>query len=287
MNFPEFHPYVYYATRYEFSKNQTSKPRTCYSSSLYLIGEGKGVMKTRGNAYETLPGSLVYIPAGQLHEWVADANEPMVHICCYFDWMYMDRRLNFKYPHTICYDDKQLQSSLVGPAFPFPIPEHIKVEKLWIWVELFEKFYISNEYTNKKTYIRSLKAQSHFQQFIEHFLTYALKEEYIPDPRIHKLMEQMEQDLVRGRLLPLESYYRKLKISRGYFFELFKQATGMSPVQYINHFRINRTKEDLQYTSLSITEIAEKHHFSSIHYFSKLFRQLTGRTPKEFRELWH
>jgi hypothetical protein len=38
---------------------------------------------------------------------------------------------------------------------------------------------------------------------------------------------------------------------------------------------------------LSITEIAEKYQFSSIHYFSRLFRKFTGQTPREFRECYN
>jgi AraC-like DNA-binding protein len=284
MEFAALHPYVYYATRYPFSKNQTSRSRICYSSSLYLISEGKGFLTTRGNNYETTPGSLVYIPAGQQHEWISDRDDPMVHVCCYFDWAYSNRQAEFGHSHFICYDEAKLLPAHIGPAFPYPIPEHVKVEKLWIWIEQFEKFYTANESTNEKTYLRNLKVQGHFQACIEYFLSYVLKDEHIPNPRINKLLKQLDQDLLHGRLMPLETYYRQLRISRGYFFALFNQATGLSPIQYINHYRINRAKEDLQFTTLSITEIAEKHHFASIHYFSKLFRQLTGRTPREFRE---
>ncbi|MEK3886319.1 AraC family transcriptional regulator [Bacillus sp. FSL K6-3431] len=284
MDLAEFHPYVYYATQYHFSKGQTSNLRICYTSSLYLISEGKGTLHTLERAYETAPGSLVYIPAGQQHEWIADEKNPMVHVCCYFDWSYINRKTVFEWPSSICYDFTQLRQSLIGPVFPYPIPEHSKVETLRLWIELFEVFYTSNEHTNERTFIRSLKIQSHFQQFIEYFLNHVLNEENIPDPRINKLLAQMEQDLMRGSPESLEIYYKELRISRGYFFELFKKATGFSPMQYINHFRIRRAKDDLRFTNLSITEIAEKNHFSSVHYFSRLFRKLTGQTPREFRE---
>lgn len=284
MDFAALHPYVQYATRYPFSKGQRSMARICYSSSLILISEGKGVVAVQDRRYEAAPGSLLYIPAGQQHDFIADKMDPMVHVCCYFDWSPVDRREVFEHPSFICYNEAPAMPSLIGPAFPFAIPEYTIVDKLWVWIEYFEKFYTPNEYPNARTYMRSLKVQSHFQKFIEFFLSYALKAEHIPDPRMSKLLEQLDQDLLRGSLLPLESYYGKLRISRGYFFELFKRETGMSPVQYINGFRVNRAKEDLQFSSLSITEIAEKHRFSSIHYFSKLFRQHTGRTPSEFRD---
>ncbi|MDF2651942.1 MAG: AraC family transcriptional regulator [Paenibacillus sp.] len=280
----DFHPYVYYATRYPFSRGQENNNRHCYASSLYLISEGKGVLHTCGRTYDTAPGSLVFIPAGQPHDWIADSNDPMVHVCCYFDWVYTDRRDTFAQPGKICYDADQLQTSLIGPAFPYSIPEHMKVEKLRVWIDLFEKFYTNNQYTDERTYIRSLKVQSRFQLFIEFFLTFALKEEHLLDPRMYKLLERLDQDLLRGSPQPLETYYKDLRVSRGYFFELFKQATGLPPLQYINQFRINRAKDDLRFTDLSITEIAEKHRFTSVHYFSKLFSQLIGVSPRKFRE---
>lgn len=118
---------------------------------------------------------------------------------------------------------------------------------------------------------------------MEYFLNFALKENNIPDPRMLHLLERLDQDLMTGSVKPLEVYFRDLHISRGYFFEKFHQATGLSPTQYMNHFRINRAKDDLRFSHLSITEISEKYGFSSVHYFSKLFKQLTGTPPKEYR----
>jgi len=284
VDFAGLHPYVYFATRYPFSKGQRNANRMCYGSSLYLISEGKGVVHTCGRTYETGPGSLVYIPAGQPHDWYADSNDPMVHVCCYFDWAPVDRKHAFPNPSIICYDKAQLKPELIGPAFPYPIPELMKVDKPRLWVDLFETFYTDNRFTNERTYSRSLKTQSQFQQFIAYFLAFALKEEHVPDPRLAKLLERLDRDLLSGVQLPLEAYYRELRISRGYFFALFRTATGLSPVQYINRFRINRAKEDLRSTTLSVTEIAEKHGFASVHYFSKLFSQLAGVSPREFRE---
>lgn len=283
MDFSSFHPYVNYATRYPFSKGQASTNRHCYSSSLYLISEGKGILRTCGRIYYTTPGSLVYIPAGQPHDWIADSQDPMVHVCCYFDWVYRDRRAYFNDPSVICHDFAQLIPGLLDLAFPYAIPEHMKVEKLRVWIDFFEKFYTENHLVNERTYMRNLKRQSHFFQFIEFFLQFVLKDDHVLDHRIRKLLEQLDQDLIHGRLQPLEAYYNELRISRGYFFDLFKKATGLPPTQYINQFRINRAREDLRNSDISVTEIAEKHGFSSVHYFSKLFKQVNGKSPREFR----
>ncbi|WP_127588759.1 helix-turn-helix domain-containing protein [Paenibacillus koleovorans] len=284
MNIAQLNPYVYFATQYPFSKGQTSLHRICYTSSLYLIREGAGILKTEERSYEAIPGSLYYIPAGQPHEWIADAESPMVHVCCYFDWQFVDRQGAFPAPSAICYDPDRLEYALIGPSFPYPIPEFSRVDPIRTWIDWFESFYISNEFISARTFMRSLQIQRHFQSFMEHFLTFALHEDHLPDPRIHKVLEKLEQDIMNGSLHPLETYSQGLPISRGYFFEIFKKATGYSPNQYINHFRINRAKDDLRFSPLSITEIAEKHHFSSIHYFSRLFHKLTGQSPSEYRE---
>ena len=81
----------------------------------------------------------------------------MVHVCCYFDWSYVDRRALADHPSVICYDIAQLIPSYVGPAFPYAIPEYMRVEKIKVWSDLFEKFYTGNQFENEHTYMRSVK----------------------------------------------------------------------------------------------------------------------------------
>ncbi|WP_219835544.1 AraC family transcriptional regulator [Paenibacillus sp. R14(2021)] len=285
MNIARFHPYVYYATKYAFYPGQTSLTRHSYSASLYFVTEGRGVFRLRGREYEALPGMMVYMEAGQCHDWASDTDEPMTHVCCYFDWHYVDR--TEAYPDEagpICYDAALLRQELVGEAFPYPLPEIADVSSsLRRWVDLMQKCYTSNEHTTERTFIPNMMVQSHFLQFIDHFLTFSLQEHHIPDPRITKLLGRIEEDLLNGRRVQMEAYSESLGLSRGYFFELFKRTTGMSPIQYINHSLMNRAKDDLRSSNLSIMQIADKYHFNSVHYFSRLFRQYTGKSPQAFR----
>ncbi|MFD0960796.1 AraC family transcriptional regulator [Paenibacillus chungangensis] len=284
MDLSAFNPYVYYATRYPFAKGQESTSRICYASSIYLISEGHGILRTRGRSYETGPGSLVHIPAGQLHDWLADDRDPMVHICCYFDWHFIDRRELSHWASPICYQPDSLQSDYVGPQLPYPISEVVQVTTLRPWIDLFQGFYKSGEYTNERTFMRNLTIQRNFQTFIEYFLTYMLRDAHIPDPRIIRIIECMETDLLGGTLKPLEHYYESLLMSRGHFFDTFKKTTGYAPTQYMNRYMIGRAMNDLLHTRLSITEIAAKYHFSSVHYFSRLFQKHTGCSPREYRK---
>ncbi|MBQ4556293.1 MAG: helix-turn-helix transcriptional regulator [Clostridia bacterium] len=73
-------------------------------------------------------------------------------------------------------------------------------------------------------------------------------------------------------------------LSESHFRRLFKEAHNMSPVEYINMLRITEAKELLKNSDHSLTEIAAKCGFSSIYYFSLLFKKEVNCTPSEYRK---
>ena len=72
--------------------------------------------------------------------------------------------------------------------------------------------------------------------------------------------------------------------SPSYFRALFKEANGLSPLQYQNQIKINRAKELLLSGEYNVTETAESLGFNNIYYFSRLFKKLTGIPPSEYRQ---
>lgn len=72
-------------------------------------------------------------------------------------------------------------------------------------------------------------------------------------------------------------------INRSYLSSLFKEYTGMSPVKYLQNFRITRAQHMLTVTDISVESIALSCGYQSAEAFHKIFRQLTGMSPKTFR----
>ncbi len=64
----------------------------------------------------------------------------------------------------------------------------------------------------------------------------------------------------------------------------FQRCLGMSPVTYLTEYRIRAAAKMLQETSLSVLEISENCGFSSSSYFSRVFREATGSTPKAYQK---
>ena len=65
----------------------------------------------------------------------------------------------------------------------------------------------------------------------------------------------------------------------------FRIETNQTVIEYFNELKIARAKVLLQNSSKSFTDIADELGFSSINYFSKLFKAKTGMTLTEFSKI--
>jgi AraC-like DNA-binding protein len=86
-----------------------------------------------------------------------------------------------------------------------------------------------------------------------------------------------EPDRMEDVLEKLPASYSKLRKD-------FKTLTGESPNQYQLNLRLNKAKELLTSTSLSISEIAFQTGFESVSYLSKIFKKKNNISPKFYRQ---
>tara|TARA_R110001583_G_scaffold122569_1_gene273858 strand:- start:18161 stop:20881 length:2721 start_codon:yes stop_codon:yes gene_type:complete len=82
----------------------------------------------------------------------------------------------------------------------------------------------------------------------------------------------------------VEDLAEKMNISRVQLYRKVKAILGISISEYIQDFRLEKSKELLGNSKLSISEIAYSTGFSSPNYFSTSFKNKFGKTPKEFRK---
>lgn len=81
----------------------------------------------------------------------------------------------------------------------------------------------------------------------------------------------------------LESIAQSANISRSEAGRCFRQYTFCSPVDYLIRYRINCAKQMLLETQESVSVISEKCGFTSVGYFGKTFKKITGFTPVAYR----
>ena len=83
--------------------------------------------------------------------------------------------------------------------------------------------------------------------------------------------------------LTIQQVAQELGISYSNFRKLFKEYTGVAPSMYQQELRLQRAKEMLSTTNMSIKEIAYRLNFESPDYFSSKFTIKTGIKPSDFR----
>jgi AraC-like DNA-binding protein len=75
----------------------------------------------------------------------------------------------------------------------------------------------------------------------------------------------------------------KVNLSPSYLSDLLRRETGLNAQDHIHYFLIEQAKSFLVQTNQSVSEIAYSLGFEYPQYFSRLFKQKTGKTPLEFR----
>ena len=79
----------------------------------------------------------------------------------------------------------------------------------------------------------------------------------------------------------------KLDYDYNYLSNLFSEVKGTTIEHFIISHKIERAKELLVYNELTLTEIAEKLHYSNVAHLSNQFKKVTGLTPTFFRAMKH
>jgi AraC-like DNA-binding protein len=117
------------------------------------------------------------------------------------------------------------------------------------------------------------------------FITRKISSHQILD-RLEKLLADYfsSDDLVSKGLPTVQSLAESLHVSQSYLSGLLKVLTGQSTQQHIHDKLIEKAKEKLATTELSVSEIAFELGFEHSQSFSKLFKTKTKVSPREFRQ---
>ena len=90
-------------------------------------------------------------------------------------------------------------------------------------------------------------------------------------------------ELHAGEELKLAELARQVGYSEYYLSRKFKKEMGVSIGAYIKYVRVERAKLMLVSTGQHISQIADNLHFASASHFSESFREVTGKTPQQYR----
>lgn len=84
--------------------------------------------------------------------------------------------------------------------------------------------------------------------------------------------------------LTLAKIAESAAVSENECLRCFRSMIGSTPIRYVKQLRVQRAAELLVSTDRRISDIGAECGFQEMSYFAKIFRELKGCTPSEFRK---
>lgn len=145
----------------------------------------------------------------------------------------------------------------------------------------------------KSAYNTAIEEKAYSQQLLAGLVNHLVGMMYSLERNIELSKDHAHVDMInKARLrirealessLTIQQIAEELGVSYSNFRKQFKLYTGLSPAIYQQDLKLQRAKELLTTTDLSIKEIAYRLNFDSPDYFSAKFKIKTGRKPSEMR----
>jgi AraC-like DNA-binding protein len=100
--------------------------------------------------------------------------------------------------------------------------------------------------------------------------------------RVGHVIGALENDFSRN--WQLRDLQKTAGMSRSNLMRVFREATGVAPIEYLLRLRIQKAMKLLRGTSLSVTEVALRTGFNDSNYFTRQFRKIAGCPPAKYRK---
>ncbi len=104
----------------------------------------------------------------------------------------------------------------------------------------------------------------------------------LPQSQLERVIDYMKANLTQD--LSILDLATLTSMSESHFSRSFKQSVGIAPYQYLMQQCVERAKQLLEKQSIAISTIALACGFANQTHLTKVFRQMTGMTPKAYQK---
>lgn len=231
------------------------KPMANYD--LFYVWSGEGEVEVNGTHYEVGPGSCFLFRPGDYTSATHNPQKPLV-------LSYIHFAVN-EPVDTVPERYRQLSDTV---DFEYMLSRYVRL------------FLV-------ETYAAEEEAQLVLKQLLIHLLR---EDKQLPVEKkasnqlteaIHEVANFVRQN--PGIAHRVEDLAMRAQLSPRYFSMKFKELIGMSVQTYMIRTRIERAQHLLMHAGMNVTEVADALGYRDIFFFSRQFKQYTGRSPSEIR----
>lgn len=254
----------------EYRQNWENELHNHTFFQLFAFSEGHGSIMIENDTFPVFPQQIYLIQPQQFHSIHVESNQ-VLHI--------LDIKFSIQNP--------MLFEDLIKIPMPF-IPNNYS----W-FIHIFER--IIRESAAQMKYYHSLICNHLFEMLVTLIretsknTESALPFRYMDNPLINTyhgidvpgLLEYINFNY--SRIISLDDLASAAHASKTMLTTMFKELFSTTPIRYVNAIRMQKAKELLVNTDISVGEIAELVGFQSIHYFSRFFKSKENCAPIEYR----
>lgn len=243
------------------------------------IVSGQAIFQIGLTTFELHAGEGIFIPCGEVHGGYSLDDSPCIYMAIVFhmDWL-TDAKDGTALRHL-----QPLQRGLAV------IPSVYTVETTWGELVLQHLFQVNNIYeSNDPAKEMRIKAELYllFADLISH-KQWSLRDQVssidsLNIDRLKSVVNYIEENC--GQPLTLAQLAKITRMSSGHFSRIFRTYMRKTPMEYVNHYRIQHAAYLLQNENISVAEAAMEVGLTNFSYFSKKFKSIFDCTPTEFRK---
>ncbi len=233
------------------------------SDSLHFVLYGRGILIANGEAMHLSKGDVFLLYANEEYEYYPDPNDPWSYI--WVDFTSSDTRALFE-PCGV---------SVQKPT--------VHLRNLTASAGLLDSIFEAYDTSN----LQQIVCSGYFILLMSELIRNAARKKSVGE------FSLVEQRHIRDIVTYINNNYRlqltnqkiasenHLSVSR--MMALFAEVVGMSPIVYLNRFRVSTACDLLQNTQMTIREVSISVGVEDQLYFSRMFRKQKGVSPREYR----
>lgn len=268
---------------FESIKRMSGAQPKSFTHNFYSIGLKRnfnGKMKYGQQEYDFDEGIMIFISPGQV--FTIEAEETLRHTGLLLV-VHPDYLWNTSLAKTI----KQYEYFSYAVHEALHLSEKEETMVAGIMQQIKQEYHSNIDKFSQNVIISQLELLLTYADRFYHrqFITRKITNHQVLDRLEGLLTDYFNSDAVTEKGLPSVQYIAEtLNVSPNYLSVLLKLLTGQSTQQHIHDKLIEKAKEKLSTTALSVSEIAYELGFEHSQSFSKLFKSKTNLSPLEFRQ---